>query len=252
MHKYFAKPLILGKQAEFLPECHSTNEELMNRVRFQSISEGYLMHSDFQKSGKGQRGSSWSSDRGENLLFSLFLQPKQLKAEKVYLINVITGLAVAQVLQEHLDSTIELKWPNDLYVNDCKIGGILIETILLGENVDGCVVGVGLNINQTDFNSISATSLRNELKRSVNRFEILENILLSLEQFYFKLKAGEESSILRTYHSILRWKGELHFFEDAKGLFQGEIIGINASGKLVVNGRGRSFAYALKEIKFIN
>lgn len=252
MHKYFAKPLFLGKKIEFLTECHSTNDELLSRVRKYDEREGFILYTDHQTKGKGQRGNAWLSEPGQNLLFSILLRPKTLQVGHSHYLNLIAGLAVCHTLDQRFGLNTELKWPNDVYVGDRKIAGILVETVLAGHMVDDAVVGIGLNVNQSHFALPSATSLMMEIGAKVDREKLLEGIVSGLEAQYIFLKSQSYEKIKSAYYQKMRWRGELHHFRDQNGLFEGEIIGIDETGRLLVKTLKVLKRYDVKEIEFLH
>lgn len=252
MHKYFAKPLFLGKKVQFLPECHSTNEELMKWIRKHDTAEGFLIYTDNQLKGKGQRGNIWLSEPGKNLLFSFLILPKFLLPKQFFILNLISGLAMVKVLKKNIQNKkIELKWPNDAYVEDRKIAGILIETSIESSAVKNAVVGIGLNVNQDHFQLPSATSMKIESDRIYDREGLLESYLVCFEGYYLKIKGRDFSRILQEYYKVMRWRGENHSFKSNGHGFAGEILGIDGVGKLIVNVGGQIRKFDVKEIEFL-
>lgn len=251
MHKYFAKPLFLGKMLEFLPECHSTNEELLLRIRRETLNEGHVLHTGHQIAGKGQRGNAWLSERGKNLLFSIYLTPKVLLPKQAYLLNIISGLAVVDALVPRVGDKVELKWPNDVYVGDKKISGILVETMIEGGVIADAVVGIGVNVNQSHFPLATATSILMESDVTCELEELLEQIIQQLEKYYLKLKSGDTRGLLEAYYKVMRWRGEIHSFRDREGTFEGEIIGIDDTGRLTVKTNNIVRRFDVKEIAFL-
>ncbi|WP_436515284.1 biotin--[acetyl-CoA-carboxylase] ligase [Ekhidna sp. To15] len=251
MHKIFAKPLFLGKKVVFLPQCHSTNDELVQMTRNFNEPEGTLVYTNEQQSGKGQRGNIWTAEPGKNILMSLLLRPKFLPPANQFNLNLITGLAIVDTLKEFLSGNIFLKWPNDVYINEKKIAGVLIENNLRGATLESSVVGIGLNVNQKGFEMSTATSLAMESSKDFEREDILEKLLCNIEKWYLKLKAGKTEEILNDYHDLLMWRGEKRIFKSERGEFEGEIIGIDHLGRLAVEQDGNLKYFGIKEIQFI-
>lgn len=252
MHKIFAKPLFLGKKAVFLPQCHSTNEELSHLVHASNEPEGMVLYTDYQQRGKGQRGNGWVSERGKNVLMSVFLKPTFLSPQQQFFLNLISGLAVVDVIKRVAKKEAVLKWPNDVYVNEQKITGILVESNLLGNKIVQAIVGIGLNVNQAGFNVPNATSLFLETGEKYDRESVvMEYVLLYLEKWYKSLKSGNYAAILNEYHKLLMWRGELRSFSAEGREFQGEIVGIDASGRLAMNVSGHLKYFNIKEVKFL-
>jgi BirA family biotin operon repressor/biotin-[acetyl-CoA-carboxylase] ligase len=254
VHKFFAKTHFLGKKADFLPECHSTNVELHYLLQDNKLPEGYVLHADYQKAGKGQRGNTWESAVGDNLLFSVYLKPTFLDLRKQHLLTFAPALAVREVISQYCadSNSVQIKWPNDVYINDKKIAGILTECSIQGGLLQTAIVGIGCNINQRYFENERATSLSLLSGLTYDRFEILEDILLALEKEYFHLKAGKEERLLTFYQESLWRRGEQHFFEDEHGRrFQGAIIGITKLGHLSMDIGGSLQTFNFKEIKYL-
>ena len=217
------------------------------------ITEGKIVVTDFQTQGKGQRGSLWLSEKGKNLLFSLLLKPHFLKATDVYLLNIIIGLAIRSTLVELVrGGDICLKWPNDVYVDGNKIAGILIETSLQRNSIQDAVVGIGLNVNQSHFSNLLATSLKIITGKTFNLYEVLEKILVQIEDYYHLLRAEEKGKILHEYHKAMLWKGELHTFQARDKKIEGVILGVNSTGNLVIDCNGSQKVFGVKEITFLS
>lgn len=252
MHKIFAKPLFLGKKILFLPQCHSTNEEMIGLVKKSQEPEGLVIFTDHQEKGRGQRGNAWVDEPGKNILMSILMKPASLSPTKQFLLNLITGLAAIDVLKEYLPNDhSSLKWPNDIYMNEKKLGGILIESNLKGSKLEYAVVGMGLNVNQSGFNMRSATSLFLESGTQFNRMELMECFVSNLEKWYLHLKSRKEQSILDAYLNKLMWKDELRIFGINGIEEQGIIRGIDEHGKLQVEISDEMELFNIKEIQFL-
>lgn len=253
MHKFFAKTSFLGKNVISLPECHSTNDLLMDYARLGKAQEGTLVITDFQSVGKGQRGNHWESEPGANLLFSTLLHPSYLQPKSQYYIGLCMALATVKAI-EALSSPhtgLEVKWPNDLYLNDKKLAGILLESSLAGSKVDFVVLGMGLNVRQLSFSNPKATSLLKE-GTDLKTDELLEEILLQLEIQLDALRREDYQLIREEYYQRLRWLGQEHEFESENQRLSGTITGIDDQGRLELTSGGRQYVYDIKEIKFLS
>ena len=149
MYKIYPKTLFVGQNIIYLPTCQSTNNEALQFLADGTAYEGDMVVTDGQTQGRGQRGNQWIAQSGQNLTFSLVLQPTFLLASEQFWLNMAVSLAVYDSLSPFIPAGLRIKWPNDIYVNDRKMGGILIENALQGYNLAHSVVGIGLNINQT-------------------------------------------------------------------------------------------------------
>lgn len=251
MHKFFAKPLFLGKKVVFLPQCHSTNDELVRMIKKSNEPEGALVYTDDQIMGKGQRGNVWLSEPGKNILMSLLLRPKFLIPSDQFYLNLIVGLAIVETLQTYIKGDIKLKWPNDVFIDEKKISGVLIESSLRGNSLESAIVGVGLNVNQQGFGLPTATSMLLETGSQYDRTELIEILLCNLEKWYLKLKNDPKEYVLEEYHRLLMWRGEQRIFRTSENEFKGEIIGIDKHGRLAINQDGKLKTYGIKEVEFI-
>lgn len=252
MHKIFAKTVFLGKRVYFLPECHSTIDELSNLIKTETVEEGTLIYTGHQTSGRGQRGNQWIDEPGKNILLSLLLKPQKVAPSHQFYLNLIIGLAITNYLKELLPSeSIMLKWPNDVYVGSKKVAGILIENNLRGALLETSIVGVGVNLNQSEALLDSATSVIRYSKKNIDREEFIENLLLHIEHWYAKLCNVSYEEIIDAYYEVMYWKEEIHTFRNGKTEFQGIIKGIDSSGRLIVLTSLGEEIYDVKEIQFV-
>src|SRR5680860_150521 len=132
-----------------LKDVESTNN-YANQLILSNAEEGTVVLAQFQKKGRGQQGNQWESQSGKNLLASIILYPKFLKAGNQFLISKMVSLGLVEYLR-HEVRDVSIKWPNDIYIGNKKIAGILIENAIKGRNLFSTVIGVGLNLNQKNF-----------------------------------------------------------------------------------------------------
>lgn len=253
MYKILANTIFLGKDVHFLPECHSTNDMAMELVKNGKAIEGTIVVTDHQTRGKGQRGNSWESGQGQNITFSLVLQPKFLDVTEQFLLNIAVSCAIVKVLKEYV-LDIKVKWPNDIVAPGMgKIGGVLIENSIGSRGWEVAIVGIGLNINQSDFAVSTAQSLKTLTGTEFNREELLKLLVAQLEQEYIQLKRGNVTSLWKDYLSNLFLKDEWAQYSVGEQLVEGKIIGVSATGQLQLEDRfGVVNSFGLKEIKFLN
>lgn len=251
VHKFFTKTLFLGKNLISLTQCHSTNEEMIKRIKKGELCSGDVVMTDYQEKGRGQRGNSWISDPGKNLLFSVYLDPQFLIMSRQHYITLLTGLGLAQMFRDDFGLEAVVKWPNDIYVEGAKICGILTECSISGTQIESAVVGIGLNVNQTEFGNLNATSMLLGSGSIYSRMEVLEKSLLKIERWYFELKAGNYAGIRREYEERMMWKGEVRTYRSEGIEFPGKIRGVDSHGKLVVETNEGTREFGLKEIEFV-
>ncbi len=250
MHKFFAKPLFLAKNVIFLPQCHSTNDFAQNEAKKADIQEGTLYVTQNQTSGKGQRGNVWISEPRKNITCTLVLKPKFLKVKDQFMLTMAIALGVNKFLQQYLPLAV-VKWPNDLYIEDHKIGGMLIENTIQREFIEYAFVGIGLNINQQAFHLPSATSLSIQTGQQFDLESLLEQLIVAIEVQYLKLKQ-QPQSLKRAYLSVLYRYEEWATYEDSEGPFEGKILGVDTFGRLILLTSKGQKAYNIQEVSFIS
>jgi BirA family biotin operon repressor/biotin-[acetyl-CoA-carboxylase] ligase len=253
MYKILANTLFLGKVIHFLPDCHSTNDIALQALRQKEVFEGSIFITDHQTRGKGQRGNTWESKPGENLTFSLVLQPQFLALSEQFLLNMAISNAIRQGMQEYLPQ-LRVKWPNDLIVPGVgKLGGILIENLVGSQGWEYAVVGIGLNINQRAFTSPQATSLSILTGTSYPLEELVELLISHVEQAYIALKKGKRDLIKQEYMRHLYLRDQWATYRIGEEYREGKIIGLSDAGHLQLEYlSGEQQSFGIKEISFPN
>ncbi|MGZ4156825.1 MAG: biotin--[acetyl-CoA-carboxylase] ligase, partial [Bacteroidia bacterium] len=203
-------------------------------------------------------GNTWESEPNKNVALSLILRPVFLKPDRQFLLTKIISSAVADLMAELLGSTnkteeISIKWPNDIYINNKKIAGILIENNLRENVIQSTVVGIGINVNQQTFTSnINATSLCLLTNNEFDPMFVIERLCEFIEARYLQLKANKLDIIEPDYLKRLYRLNEWANFSTAQEQFEGKIIGVSEIGKLQVELKSSEIKeFELKEIKFI-
>lgn len=234
-----------------LEEVDSTNNFLRN---FQSVSPRpvTLAIAEYQCAGRGQRGNSWESERGKNLVFSMLVHP-HLPVSRIFALSEVCALAIRDAIGAFVEP-IEVKWPNDIYWNDRKIAGILIETTLTGKMIEDAILGVGVNINQEAFlsDAPNPVSLRQILGREEDRMKVLDKVV---ENFSANMEClqreGYDELHTRYMQSLYRREG-YHPYRDEGGEFLAEIVGVEPSGHLLLkDADGCQRRYAFKEVETV-
>ena len=234
----------------------STNQYLFDIVSNNNATEGLVINTENQINGKGQGNNKWESEAGKNLSFSLLLAPYFLAADKQFVITQIVSISILNICEKYLpDSTIRIKWPNDIYVNDKKIAGILIQNIIKGNSISNSVVGIGLNVNQSVFisdapNPISIIQLTGV---DLDREKILKEILGEIEKNYSRLMAYPQTKWLNDNYikHLYRFDQDCSF-TDNNGSFTGRITGVNKFGQLeILKSNGEQPSYGYKEVEFM-
>lgn len=237
-------------------QATSTNTLLKEMLQEDSTLPNFsVVSAGFQTSGRGQRQNVWESEQDKNLLFSLLIRPQTVPATKVFVVSQIVSVAIANILSKYVKN-IAIKWPNDIYCGDKKICGILIENSLMGNNLNTSIVGVGININQTEFSPFlsNPTSLAILTQQTYCLQDILEEVVCEIEQQYqnFVREGEEEISVL--YHSLLYRLNSLSKYKiySEDNIQEAIIVGVAPNGCLMLKHCDNLIrSYAFKEVEYI-
>lgn len=246
--------LFTGKELVELERVDSTNNFAMKMVQEQRAGEGTVVWAKEQLSGKGQRGSSWHSKPGENLTFSIIYFPSFLAAEKQFMLSKAVSLALADLVETVSGKQSFIKWPNDIYAEEKKLAGILIENTLRDKNISSAVIGIGLNVNQTEFpaNLPDPSSLKLITGKDHDLKLLLGELCCFAEARYLQLKAGRTDSIDEDYTEKLYRLNTWSRFSSQGKVFNGKITGTTAMGKLRIEKEsGGTAEFDFKEITFL-
>ena len=228
----------------------STNDD----ARDEKYHEGDVVWADFQTAGRGQRGHEWHSRKGENLTFSTVLEPQFVPIAEQFSVSEVVALSLVDMLAEH-GIEAKIKWTNDIYVGDKKLVGILIEHSLVPKSLRRTIVGVGINVNQTEFDSAlpNPVSMAQLLGKKLDAEGILKCFLKHLQLNYELLRKGENEALHERYNSLLYRKNEWHTYALPSGeRFKGSIRGTAPSGALCIEDeRGTTKDYLFKEVEFV-
>lgn len=223
-------------------------------LRDEKYREGDVVWADFQTAGRGQRGHKWSSDAGENLLFSVALEPAFLPVTEQFLLSETVALSLSDLLADYGIAT-KIKWTNDIYVGDRKIVGILIEHIYSGAKLTRTIVGIGLNVNQCEFDPSlpNPTSMALQTGKRYDLREVLEHFVARLMYNYEQLRQGAGQRIQSRYIASMYRRGEQHTFALPDGTrFRGTILGVRPSGELIIDhADGTRKEYLFKQVEFV-
>lgn len=203
---------------------------------------------DFQTAGKGCGQNSWESERGQNLLFSVLIHPTNVSARTQFIITQVVSVALCNTLEKFIIQPVEIKWPNDIYVGDKKICGVLIENKLEGQRIKDCVIGIGLDVNQTVFKSDAPNPVSIKLLtgHDTDREQLLNTFLTELQQAFVN------KTIQRDYHNRLYRRQGRHPYMAGDKRFEASIVGVNDDGRLMLeNEQGIAHLFAFKEVSFI-
>ncbi len=245
--------LFIGKVLKVYDILDSTNSEAERLLQKNKIPEGSIVYAKKQNKGRGQMGSQWLSGAGLNLTISLILYPKIDFPKEQFLLNQIISLGIRDCLDILELKNVSIKWPNDIYINDKKISGILIQNSISGKKISHSIIGIGLNVNQSGFEygAGNPTSIFIEKGKTFELDKVLEILCSTLEKRYLMLKSGKQELLKEEYYKYLYRKDLLSEFKKKDGsLFQGIIRGIGPEGKLIVENKGVMESFYFKEISF--
>ena len=211
----------------------------------------------FQTAGRGQKGNSWESEAGKNLLFSILAHPNNIKVQEQFYISQAIALAVSDSVMAAVGpqyaGDVSVKWSNDVYWKDFKMAGILIENTLQGSSILDTVVGVGLDVNQEVFVSDAPNpiSLKNITGKEYDIEALLSDII---DRFigYMEKSETQRPQVDQLYRSRLYRREGVHRFRDEKGEFKASIEGIRPDGCLMLlTDSGEHRIYEFKQVQFI-
>jgi BirA family biotin operon repressor/biotin-[acetyl-CoA-carboxylase] ligase len=248
--------LFVGQNLIRLSKVDSTNNFLKAKVsNSEPLPEGTVIMADHQFAGRGQQNNTWYAEPGLNLTFSVYLCPSFLPVSRQFLLNMAVSVGIRDSLAGLLGDGLKVKWPNDLYYKDQKLGGILIENLLSGATYKAGIIGIGINVNQLNFASDllnNATSIGKILQHDVNLIELLATICGNIEAQYLKLKAGNYNKLQYDYINGLYKFHKQALYRHNGETFEGMIVDVTDNGGLVIRSAGSEKPYNFKEVEFIN
>ncbi|HEY5687796.1 MAG TPA: biotin--[acetyl-CoA-carboxylase] ligase [Yeosuana sp.] len=214
----------------------STNSYIRKLSSEVELVDYTVVSAKYQTNGRGQMGAVWNSENSKNLTVSVFKDVSKLYLEHPFYISMATSLALIKTVQSFSIPKLSIKWPNDILSEDKKICGILIENVIKQNRLRASIIGVGLNVNQTDFEGLpKAASLKLLLGNTFNLDEVLYTLIKYLKYYFMFLRKEEYDLIKREYESFLFRKNKPSTFRDAKGVsFSGIIKNVSSSGSLQV------------------
>ncbi|MFO7869244.1 MAG: biotin--[acetyl-CoA-carboxylase] ligase [Bacteroidales bacterium] len=241
------------KNIYYYNELSSTNTCAYALMQHKKTPEYTVIVSENQTHGKGQKNAVWESNPGENLTFSIIVYPDHISANKQFVISECISLAIRNVVA-HYCAEVFIKWPNDIYVGDKKIAGILLEHILSGYTIAGSVIGVGLNCNQTTFSESipNPVSVKQCIAHTVSVKELLYEVL---EEFYvvYSHTKTDPLGVHATYLQHIYLFNTFSTYKDKDGVFLGKIIDIEQNGVLhIQDEHNQKRTYFFKEVELVH
>ena len=242
----------IGNTVIELDVIDSTNNYAMGLVQKGIAKHGLCVMANEQKFGKGQRNKKWISEPGKNLIFSVVLEPVLLDLEEMFSLSIMSALSVYDLITHFTKSQTSIKYPNDIYWRDRKAGGILIENKFKGTKWQYAVVGVGLNVNQTNFSGdlLNPVSVKQITGADYPIKEVAEKLMYFMELRYEELMQSGKARQLLAYNKYLFRRAEPVKLKNEDTVFSCVVEGVNANGQIMVSGAPRA-AYEYWEIEWI-
>jgi len=237
-----------------LDAIDSTNDFLKGLLQHQTVENFTIVTAQKQTKGRGQMGATWDTESSKNLITSILIKDTLNSYEAIFELNIAVSLSIINALKKINIPALSIKWPNDIMADTKKIAGILIENAFKENGIIESVVGIGLNVNQTDFKNLpKATSLKNIMDQDFEVEPILEEIVSNLQLYAEMIKNNQVSLLWETYHELLFRRGKPMVFENnSQEKFMGIIQSVNKNGQLEVMLEDDSIhEYGIKEISMI-
>ena len=247
--------LFIGKVVHNYNELPSTNVYAQDLLSKSLPIEGTVITTFNQTAGRGQIGSKWISEADKNISLSIILYPHFLVPKEQFILHTVSSLAVSDLLTKYLEDAVKVKWPNDIYIKDRKTSGILTQNSISTTKINYSIIGIGLNVNQTDFPSTipNPTSLKLAANRDFNLETLVSELCLCVEHRYLQLKSGQQNSLKNNYLERLYKLEEPAWYQRADGSkFYGTIKGVDSMGRLIIELNGHLEYFQIKEISFLD
>lgn len=214
-----------GRSLTVLRSTESTMDDA-SRAASEGAADGHVVVADRQLHGRGAHGRGWSSPGGSDLYFSIVARPR-LETAATALVTLATGVGVRETVAERIPNRrVQVKWPNDVWVDRRKCAGILVESRMVGTDIDAVIIGIGLNVNRLEWPSELqglATSLRAEREQEapLDRSEVLGSVLGHVEGWVKRLQREGAIAVVSALRPWLALVGERVRWEDGEGIFEG-------------------------------
>jgi BirA family transcriptional regulator, biotin operon repressor / biotin---[acetyl-CoA-carboxylase] ligase len=243
---------IIGQPFTELPETESTNNYAMALAQKGLATHGSAWFAHHQTAGKGQRGRQWNSMPKQNIILSVLLDMKWLPVSEQFYLSAAIALAANDLFAKYAGENTTIKWPNDIYWNDRKAAGILIENIIRGNSWQWAIAGIGININQTAFDKTlkNPVSLKQITGKAFDVIVLAKELCENIQQHFSQLQNGNKIEVLKAYNNVLYKKNEEVKLKKDNAIFSYVIKNVNASGQLIVEGVAKN-SFDFGEVKFV-
>ena len=234
-----------------LRKVESTNNYAMGLVHAGMAQHGTAVFAHQQTMGKGQRHREWWSAPGKNIILSLILHPFGLKTNELFLLSMAVANGVHRFFSFYAGNKTKIKWPNDIYWCDRKAGGILIENVIQGNSWKHAIIGIGININQTDFGGFNrAVSLKEITGKTYDTVSLAKELLTFLDSS-FKEMTIDADVVIKIYHEHLyKWKETVQLKKD-NTIIEGYLKGVNMNGMLRIETSTKEMLFKVGEVEWL-
>jgi birA, biotin-[acetyl-CoA-carboxylase] ligase region len=219
-----------------LTSVDSTNNYAMGMIRDGLAVHGNAWFTYEQTQGKGRRGKIWNAEKGKNIMLSLVIAPETLTISQQFQLSVAVSLGCIDFFKKYAGDETKIKWPNDIFWNDRKAGGILIENVIKGNTWQWAVVGIGLNINQTEFNLSTVfkpVALKQITGKEFDVVELAKELYEKVMKRNDQLKNGGFDKMFKEYNQNLFGLNEKVKLKKDNIVFETTIKGVSKQGKLI-------------------
>ncbi|MEY3060015.1 MAG: hypothetical protein RL000_1367 [Bacteroidota bacterium] len=233
---------MIGEPFIILPTIDSTNNYAKGLIRDGLAKLGTVVFAEEQTQGRGQKNNQWHSEQGVNIMMSVILDTTWLSINEQFQLSCATAVACSDFFSKYAGDETCIKWPNDLYWRDRKAGGILIENLIKGNIGEKAIVGIGININQVNFNQMKnkPVSLKQITGQSFDVKLLARELCTFLDKRYNELKEGNFENHLDLYNQRLFKRGEAVTLKKGNEMFAATIESVNKNGELMTDNQLQS------------
>lgn len=232
----------------------STNDYLKQRHHQRTAKDDDLCWAAYQEQGRGQFQNKWTALSGKNLTFSVYKRFHSLSVTESFFLNAAVCTALINAISDLGLSDTKVKWPNDILSANKKLGGVLIENMIHSKQIIGSIIGIGLNVNQTQFEGLPhAGSIQLNLGKKISIEEVLGHILFQLRSVFDTFSIGHRKPFLADYNAILWKRGEAHLFYTKKKSFLATLLEVSQNGQahiMQANQRREIYSYGTLKMSY--
>ena len=235
-----------------LPYINSTNTYAKDNA--QSFSKKItVIQAERQLQGRGRLGRDFLSDNSDGAWFSVVIKPEKdtITPRTVLLMPILAAGETAAAIEDIYGIKAGIKWPNDIYINNKKVAGLLLENAIQGNSIKYSIAGMGINVNQQIFSTDKATSLSTQTNHKYVLIDLLNELLSNINNRYGQLKLKQWPAIFNEYHKHLLGLNKLLTFKTQNQQFEGTILGVNTNGQLQVKRGDEILNFGVKEISML-